>query len=344
MQHRLDRCWRDLLYENKLHQTLQLNVLEKDYVSIARNIFLNKQFFDILEAFLKLGIPVIPLKGIALIQNVYTDIAERYVGDIDLLVKPGDVFKSAEILRGLGYSSARPYFNPPRPSSIYLNSQVFNKPTEINYFIHLHWHLLNTTLPLFMYRINMDDVFNQARIEKIQDGRRILMLEPHHLLVYLCLHAFCHSFDRLSLLCDIKKVIEFYKDELNWDRVIRLAGKWNAGLPLYLSLYFVRHILNAPLPEEVLCALKPKRSYWALKRIIPYILKNRRGEFYFIYILSLETAGGFLDKIKFIFLSLFPAPSVFPQIYAPGFHGSFLRYYLMRIKNLIKIGMRERLP
>lgn len=311
---------------------MENNISAKDtyYQTTARNLFLNQEFSYILDAFCKESISLILLKGIALIQGIYSDIGSRYIGDIDLLVKAEDTPKAIAILNELGYSNSRIYFNLKKPYSIYLNSLALGKPTKIPYFVHLHWHLLNTTFPLFMYKINMAEIWGQARIERYQD-KDFLMMAPEHLIIYLSIHAFNHSFTKISLFCDIQRAIEFYKDKLNWQEVINIAKNWNAILPLYYSLYFTSKILNADLSWDFLSTLKPKKISKIEQRVISLILENKRGSHNLVYPLYLNMAGNTWEKIKFILLSLFPPPWQLAQIYSAHPQSFVFLYYFKRL-------------
>jgi len=310
-----------------------LSSKETYYHIAARNLFLNQEFIKILDAFSQNTIPLIPLKGIALIQKVFSDIGNRYIGDIDLLVQPGDVLSSAKLLNDLGYSNPSCYcFNPEKPYSAYLNSTPFSKPSKIPYFVHLHWHLLNATIPLFMYKINMEEVWLAAKLERNQD-KEMLMLAPHHLIVYLSIHAFKHSFNKISLFYDIQKAIEFYRDQLDWKQVSEVAKDWSATLPIYYSLHLTSKILKADIPEHILSIIKPGKISKAGHRAASSISEDRLGTNKLVYPLYLDMLDSSFDKIKFIFLSLFPPPKQLRQIYSVNSKYLVIMYYLKRLGN-----------
>lgn len=310
-----------------------LSSKETYYHIAARNLFLNQEFFKIFDTFSQKNIPLIPLKGIALIQKIFSDIGSRYIGDIDLLVQPRDILSSAKLLNELGYFSPSCYcFNPEKPYSAYLNSMPFSKPAKIPYFVHLHWHLLNATIPLFMYKIRMEEVWQAAKSERYQD-KEMLMLAQHHMIVYLSIHAFKHSFNKISLFYDIQKAIEFYRDRLDWKAISKVARDWGATLPLYYSLYLTSKILKAEIPEHILNTIKPRKITKAGHRAASSISENKLGTNKLVYPLYLDMLDGSLNKIKFIFLSLFPPPKQLRQIYSVNFKYLVFRYYLKRLGN-----------
>jgi len=186
----------------------------KNYQLIARNVFLSQEFFKIYNFLAEKGVELVPLKGISLLQRVYR-FDERYIGDIDVLVKEENLSKAIGLLKESGYFHHRPFFNSKKPYSIYLNSFPLYKKSKLPFSIHLHWHLSNSTYPLFMHNINMDDVWNNIKLESYQENK-ILVFEPNYEVVYLCLHTFKHSFNKLSLFIDIEKVIERYLEKIDW--------------------------------------------------------------------------------------------------------------------------------
>jgi hypothetical protein len=311
------------------------------YHMVARNLFLNQQFFEILDAFSQEHIPLIPLKGIALIQKVYSDIGSRYVGDIDILVKSGDVLSSVRLLKEMGYSNPpRFYFNPEKPYSVYLNSMPFSKPAKIPYFVHLHWHLLNATIPLSMYRIPMEEVWRSAEPERHQD-REMLMLHPHHLVVYLSVHAFKHSYNKISLFHDIQGAIEFYRDRLDWRAIADVANEWGAALPLYYSLYLTSKMVKADIPEHMLSSIKPERITKVGLRVTSSISADRLGTHKLVYPLYLDMLDGSFSKIKFLFLSLFPPPGQLRRVYSVNCRYMVFGYYLKRLGSGLMRLLRE---
>jgi hypothetical protein len=255
------------------------------------------------------------------------------VGDIDILVKPGDVSSSVKLLNELGYFNPSCYcFNPQKPYSAYLNSMPLSKPAKIPYFVHLHWHLLNATIPLSMYKIPMEEVWQSAGPERHQD-REMLMLDPHHLVVYLSIHAFKHSFNKISLFYDIQGAIELYKDRLDFKAIAEVATEWGAALPLYYSLYLTSEILKADVPEHILSSIKPEKMTRAGHRVASLISKDKLGTNKLVYPLYLGMLEGPISKIKFLLLTLFPPPEQLRQIYSVNSRYLLLGYYLRRLGN-----------
>ncbi|MCX5707985.1 MAG: nucleotidyltransferase family protein [Candidatus Omnitrophica bacterium] len=284
------------------------------YQFAARTIFLVDEFFRINDNFVRRNIVLLPLKGIALTQYIYPDPTKRFIGDIDILVKPQDCLAAREALEQAGYRCERFGFFPQKPYSIFLNSAVFIKETSIPYFVHLHWHILNTTLPFFIYTIPAQDIWEKAAKQTFA-GRKFLMMEPHHLLVYLCIHALHHSYEQESYFIDIAKVLDFYQRQLDWECLAEVARRWNADHALYFGLYLSSDIAGAEVPAAFLEKIKPKRFSNASNKVIKRILADKKGYHNLAYPIFLDMAGSWPGKIRFVFQTVFPPRQVLEQVY-----------------------------
>jgi hypothetical protein len=73
------------------------------YCTLTRNQYLIAESLRIFAGFKKRGILLLPLKGIALLQDTYSGCPVRTMTDIDLFVKPQDLGRAEEIFDELGY-------------------------------------------------------------------------------------------------------------------------------------------------------------------------------------------------------------------------------------------------
>jgi hypothetical protein len=82
------------------------------------------------------GLQVIGLKGIYLLDNVYENIGLRFVSDVDLLVREGDLDAVIACLKDLGYDN-KTWFDPQAD-----NQDLMHVPplkNEAGLMIELHW-------------------------------------------------------------------------------------------------------------------------------------------------------------------------------------------------------------
>jgi hypothetical protein len=284
------------------------------YLNAGRNVFLETEYRRVVDACVHQGVELMPLKGMARLLEGEEHPGGRQLGDIDLLVRVEDVESAAVVLRQIGYRCKFSGFNRRKPYSPFINSMVFRKQTAMHFFIHLHWHLLNTSMPLFMFSIDMDDIWQAARVRRHR-GCDIIAMAAHHELVYLCLHAFFHAYDRSRLLEDIAWFIKARAEELDWNAVLITAHNWRAQLPVYCSLQLAHDIAGAEVSGDIFNSFNTTR-YSLLTNHFLASVRNRSASYRSTLRLFLHMCPTSLQKLRFLWQSLFPPSSVIRQLYA----------------------------
>ncbi len=214
--------------------------LEKIYYRNAtKNSLIFEELGRVLDTLSKAGIQVIVLKGAALAEKIYGNLALRPMTDVDLLAKKEDLFCLDEKMKILGYRSSDLSVNDIDFSSTYLTTVDYRSLSANSTSFHVHWHFVNSTVPNESYikNIKIEDIWRDAEKTKIA-GVETLVMAPHHLLIHLSEHALriTHSLSKLSLLCDISQSVNFYKERLDWDRLIKDSLKFDLGQMVYISL------------------------------------------------------------------------------------------------------------
>ncbi|NIM90443.1 MAG: hypothetical protein GTO17_05790 [Candidatus Aminicenantes bacterium] len=285
---------------------------EDYYLNATKNTLIFKELGKVLEAFKNSGPEVIVLKGAALAEEVYENIALRPMSDVDLLVKEEDMAHADERLKTLGYGPVDAGVDEVDFSSTYLTTLDYRSREENSPSFHIHWHFVNSTIPNESYirNIKMENVWRDAENTEIA-GVETLVMAPHHLLIHLSEHALrvTHSLSKLSLLCDINEAVNYYQGRLDWSRLIYETYEFNLDKMVYLSLYFSSKFLGTQIPEDVLSELRPKHFSVGEKIFMNAISRNRRlpGLSYFVH---LSMNRGVFAKLKFVGRTFF-APRQF---------------------------------
>jgi len=284
------------------------------------------------------------LKGIFLANFIYQDMVMRDMEDIDILVETRFVKKVDKILKGLGYHTndnleAQDNFSSYRNSAFYVKDTFKIEPI----FIHLHWHIVNASLPLFFYSYDIEEIWERAKLCKFGDVS-VYLLAPEHLMPCLAEHLMKHSFVDLIYVLDLLFLIRQFEEKdahtlykevfsrINWDEVLVKVEKWNLKYPLIYSLFFISEILGAKLPSKLNSAYKNRAHGFEARYFINCLKANRRwnGLSIFGYLSSIKNP---FDKLKFIFLTIFP-PSKELKKFGKG---NGLVIYLRRIFILARI-------
>jgi len=327
--------------------------IKKDYYqTLARNILIQEEIKPILQSFEEKKIKVILLKGVALGITAYPSPGLRPMSDVDILVKDNDLLKVNHVLNRAGYFPAdinpEDLELPPHPTPSPLRGEE-GKERGIGYLttldyrnknlsLHLHRHLVNSTVPNFSYisKIRMVKIFEKAKIVE-KDGMKFLTLCPEHLIIYLCEHSLRvpHSLSKLIFLTDISQVIRYYRNEIDWGFLIKESYNFGLEKMVYYGLFAVNKTLGTRIPTEVLPSLKPRRFTLSEKIFLFLLSKNRRAPGY-SYLIHLAMNRNLKEKIRFIYRTLFPPKKILAQRnYIPESRVSYL-HYLRRGREVLR--------
>lgn len=213
------------------------------YVSNSfRNEKLLREQDRIVSSFSEESIPVWPLKGPHLGEELYGDPAVRQVADIDLLVRPIDLAACDRVLENLGYArQARGDISRLRDAGelIYLRSAP-DPAGAITFAVDLQQRLVP-----------------YGRRDPLADRIRASGLTPENLLLSLCVNQVAHRFARLKYLLDVVACLKKFTDALDWKNFVAAALELDFAPGVYLSLAWAQSDGAAAVPESVLAALRP---------------------------------------------------------------------------------------
>jgi len=294
---------------NALHENFKARIRRNmEFAAAARLVF------RLLHA---AAIPFVVLKGIALAEHVYPHFAMRTTSDLDVLIRREDLQRADLVLREQGFQAldstpGQALLNPPG----YLASLEYHRPGMAFAYVHLHWHLINTSVPAtaFIDKLDMERLWEKAVVAKVA-AAEVRLLGPEHLLVYLCEHALRvgHAFDRLILVCDIFYAVQAYADRLDWDNVAAEAKALGLLEFVYLGLTVARFYGGREfLSGEILQKFAPP-ALAPLERLFLHLQKRHcrlRGSSYLVY---LALSKGPLAKGRLILHTLFPPRRILVQ-------------------------------
>jgi len=310
-------------YERSIVPETILARLASCYYNVAcRNTLLTEKLAAILDYFQKARIEIILLKGMALIQTIYPNIALRPICDIDMLIHQQDFPVVKAGLEGLGY------FN-----SVFYREDFY----QDNIMVDVHEELINITRIKSRrnaHRIDMDEVWRRSlAIEINRQNARIL--SPEHTLMELCLHlTLHHGLQGLIWFVDIARLVEYYKNEIDWNKFIKETSDYRINRPVYYALFYVNKILRQDIPEYVLNQLKPERQNLLERKIFNLILSGRTLEnirFFF----TLTTMENLRDKLSFFREITFPSTKTLSAKYNISSRVSLPFYYIIHFNSIL---------
>ncbi|MBN1273911.1 MAG: nucleotidyltransferase family protein [Candidatus Aminicenantes bacterium] len=232
--------------EKKMWMTAGLNILGLEKLS------------DTIGKMQRKGIPVMLLKGAALLTGIYQNISQRPMEDLDILVRPGDRDKAKEILEEAGYKLV--YSNQD-------NSEVYGNDIPVRMYLDLHWRLVNRNSPSQKYVFSPDEKRIWQRAVPISLGSHtVLEMGMEDLLVYLSFHALKERFLQKKWLRDIQLIVASRKEKINWDRFLNIARKSGADKLCGFIMEGLKLKFSLEVPPSVLCRIKKKYVFFSFER------------------------------------------------------------------------------
>ncbi len=241
----------------------------------------------LLRGFRKQGLSVIVMKGPALAELVYHNIALRPMIDLDILVRTDDLPAVEAILTRMDYVTS-PHALP----SIYYRRTHFHIPyysRKCGILLEVHWRV---AADVGVLQPEHKDIW-RAAIHVTLAGEETLVMGCEDLLLYLCLHLDKHGYanrlllnqpDTMQLIlkgygdnalirfCDLWEVMQHFGDRIDWSQVVSRAKRWGIESATYTSLTLVERVFGQSPGRQALSLLRPPRVRWHERRLYQFAL------------------------------------------------------------------------
>jgi len=221
-----------------------------------KNQVLAERTVALLDAFAAAGIATMLLKGAALLPYYDDDFGRRPMDDFDVLV-PAD--RASEAIDVLVSAGLRPSFRTPpeQVKELYLHRASgwgFDDGRGLE--IDLHWHMLYASVTL---RAD-DDFWSAARATEFR-RRPTLVPHPSDLLLNVCAHgSYWNPVPPIRWVADAMMLLRRLGSSFDWDRLVSQTVKHRIRPAIRDCLRYLREHFEAPVPAEVLRALRPSRT------------------------------------------------------------------------------------
>ncbi len=192
------------------------------------------------------GIPVLILKGAALIESRAYRSGLRAMADIDFLIPAADLGRALQILTPL-------QFEPADVATLrdFQHGHTFRDERGFEY--DLHWHVL----PHCRERPEANAAFWEASEELQFHGVAVRCLNPTDSLLQVCVHGMqWNPFPPIRWIPDSLALIRKCGSQLDWSRLAWLADQTGSTLLLLLALRFLQRRFAAAIPAAAVTALE----------------------------------------------------------------------------------------
>jgi hypothetical protein len=212
------------------------------------------------------GIPAVPYKGPVLGAYLYDNLALRQAGDLDLLVRRGDVARARALLLERGY---RPRHALARGGKEFMvrsrYSEVLDRDDGST--VELHWAFTNGDIAL---PLDLDVLAPNLRTLPFGGGS-VAIFGDEDLLLILCVHGSKHRWDRLEWLCGVAELLRRRAPGLDWDALVSRAATLGVRRMVLLGVLLAHDLLDAPVPREVLELARSDRPVAGLAAEVPQL-------------------------------------------------------------------------
>lgn len=203
----------------------------------VRNMKRREEFLSLAKALNAEGIETFLLKGFLLGELVYRDAGYKRMNDIDILVKPNDVLRTAEIARQHGFNFATSAMIGSQPIDFRLHHSPPLISADRETIIGLHWNLASS----FAKRRPRSDIFEGARSLTVEEVPLKYLCHEYNLL-HLCMHL---PFFKVGVreLADVSNLVIHAASGLDFDKVISTASTWRTSDALFRVLTLAHHVI-----------------------------------------------------------------------------------------------------
>lgn len=291
----------------------------------SRNIILLNDIKTILDSFQSINIPVILLKGVSLLHDIYPDAGTRPMGDLDILVHKHQLSSALANLQKIGYQ----FEKIPRTSRSlgFENELMLVRPGALDVYVEVHWSLLDS--PYYQQRISGDWLWQSARTFHL-DGQPCSVLGLEAQLLHLCAHLFLHHTGReLLWLNDIALLVTKHQNVIEWEVLFSRAQDNNLLIPICEALIILAREWQVAIPQPILARLEQLQPTHQEQIVFARLTSQDRG-----------VAGRFWDDIRsisswrmrllFAWDNLFPSPAYMQDRYRIPHPILLPFYYLYR--------------
>jgi len=231
-----------------LEPTFAADLAYKYLENIARNTLFERRLQEILKDFSREQVEVIVLKGASVFVRRLSVFRDAFVlSDIDLMVRPADLDRAAEILNSKGYSLISSEAMDGGIKRTFLGT---DHATPIDLHAALFWVDVR-----FKYLDSFpSDVWQASIAESIGEYPvRILSLEDQ-ICFRLAHDAIAHRTLLLSSTCRLYYLcllIDFYRDSIDWAQLLQKLKRKGSDRLVAAYAHYGKRELGLRLPREL---------------------------------------------------------------------------------------------
>jgi hypothetical protein len=243
------------------------------------------------------GINAIAFKGPVLALQAWGDVALRQFNDLDLLVRPAEAARAAEVLIAAGYWPLTYDRDYPEISIARRCEDEFVRPGS-PWTIDLHWEF---NPAYFAYGPSAAEVWDRA-ISISVEGVEVLTLAPDDLVLFLAVHATKHGWINLGGICDFDAALRARSDA-DLPVLIDAARRTGSLRMLLTGTALAADLLGAPIPPQLAEAIERDATVASLAAGIERRLfanPGKRAPLTSEWVVPTRSIGSIRERIRYV--------------------------------------------
>jgi hypothetical protein len=237
-------------------------------LSVMQMLRLEQLLHQIIDLFAQNGIEAVLLKGAGLAYTAYPSFADRPMGDLDLLVRPGQARLAWSLLQTHGWV-------PPNETEIERFTEHHHLPPLFQesrtFRLEIHDALLPGEHP---FRFSAES-FRTSALKVTAHGREFTVPDPMFQLWHACVHfAWSHGmkWGAWRTLRDCAALIE--RGRFDWSGFVSFAKQSRATTCCFWTLRLARRFAGAAVPDHVLKSLRPPYPEYIVDRLERHLVSS----------------------------------------------------------------------
>ncbi len=302
------------LKKNQLSGLLPQPVFETLRISYYRNAYLNTLIGDEINRIKEIvSDKVVLLKGAALINSFYKNIALRELSDLDILIEKDHAWLIWNKMRKNGYRliDDTQVFKSSLHEKLYSNyfdSHLLALRCS-NFAVEVHWNIMRSPEHYYITR----KAFEKTAC--FDEKRNIHVLSNEFQLIHLCCHFAKHVNSPqevmvpLKWLCDINDFLEKKSEILNWQLIKEICDETDVFNEMRDSLSYVHVLMGLTIPEyfrNMIIIEKNDIDLSFLQKKMTFKYQHERGNIYKESSQKFSFLNNGKEKFTFFFRSMFP--------------------------------------
>lgn len=328
-------CLAGILLECPKRQALlPANIVEHLKRQAARSAFQNvhaqRQLGPVVAALNRAGIPVMLLKGVALLQTIYARPELRPMSDVDLLVRPQHARQAMEALLTVGCKRGAALLREDFFPRYHYEVEMFIPgPPPVRVDLHAR-----PFRPMRLSRIIPDGALWENAVAVDFQNTTGFLPRPEFFLIHLAAHAAFHGCSRLLWLYDLQRFVKKFQTTLDWDLVVARCEQWSVTLAVRDALCTMEALIGPSVPSEVIRRLAICRGNWRDRLTLTQAPRDAQSPLRHVFT-NLLCTPGVRFGLAYAWRCLFPDGTHFaPQ---SGYHeeGRLAGAQLRRLSNAL---------